>query len=166
MKKVMSEMFDQAAETLDLAIKNGVQMQEEASRWWSGILSTPSPWQAWQSTEIQTAPIVQKTMEEGLRVFDRSWRSSLDLMKKVFDAGQSAAALQLKAQQLWEASITTLRTEMQAMAEANARTMEMWGELARSSTEDATMAAGRMARVAREANGSSKPARSRRKKSR
>ena len=156
-EKMMSEMFDQATETFNMAIRNGVRMQEEASRWFSGMLGAPSPLQTWQreiqDAERETAPIVQKTMQESLKALDRGWRSGLELLKKAVDAGQSAAAMQSKAQALWEASLSALRTEVQAMAEANARAMEMWTELARGNAENMALAGREMAGLMRSGNG-------------
>jgi hypothetical protein len=156
-EKIMSEMFDQATETFNLAIRNGVRMQEEASRWFNGMLGSTATMQTWQrevqDAERETAPIIQKTMQEGLKALDRGWRSGLELLKKAVDAGQSAAAMQSKAQALWEASLSTFRTECQAMAEANARAMEMWTELARGNAENMALAGREMAGMVRSANG-------------
>lgn len=170
-RQLMADIMDQAVETIDMAIKNGVRMQEEASRWWSGMMGGSNPLQAMQreaeAAGEQTRPLVQETVEDSLRALDSSWRNGMDLFRKVLETGQSAAALQQKTQQLWEASISTLRTEMQAMAEVNARALERWTEIARENTEGMAAMASRqaMSMARRGTNGSGEPrqARSKRK---
>jgi len=140
-QKMMAEMLEQAIDTYNSAFKTGVRMQEEVARWWTDLLGDASPVQDWQKrTQAMIAdaiPLAQKTAEEGLRVIDQNYRNSLDLLKKVFDAAQSdsVADARDRMQTLWEASLGTLRTNAQALVQANAKAMESWSEFVRKNVD-------------------------------
>jgi hypothetical protein len=78
-------------------------------------------------------PLTQKTAEEGLRAIEQNSRTSMDLLRKVFDTAQSqsVADAREKIQGLWEASLGTLRSNAQALVQANAKTIESWSEFMR-----------------------------------
>ncbi len=140
-QRIVTELFEQAVDTFDAAVKAGVKLQEEAARWWSDVLSEAGSAQDWQrkmqSAMAEAIPTAQKNAEEGLRVLDQSTRSSLELLKRAFEAGQSEsiAQAQAKAQELWEASLAAMRKNAQAMVQANARAMESWAHFARKNTD-------------------------------
>lgn len=136
-QKMVAEMCEQAMDTFNGAFKAGVKMQEEMSKWWTDMVSESSPIQDWQKRAqtiwTDAIPLAQKTAEEGMKVIDQNYRNSLDLLKKAFDTAQSdsLADAREKIQALWEASLGTLRTNAQAMVQANARAMETWSEFVR-----------------------------------
>ncbi len=88
-------------------------------------------------------PAAQKNAEECLRLMDQNTRSSMDLLKKVFETCQSEsiAEAQTKIRDLWEASLGTLRQNAQAIVQTNARAMEAWASCAKRNSEGKAMAA-------------------------
>lgn len=136
-QKMMVDLFEQAMDTYNSAFKTGVKMQEDTAKWWSDLLGEASPMQDWQKRAqammTDAVPLAQKTAEEALRVIEQNSRTSLDLLRKVFETAQSdsVADAREKIQSLWEASLGTLRSNAQALVQANARAIESWSEFMR-----------------------------------
>jgi hypothetical protein len=136
-QKMISELMDQAIETFNAAFKTGIRMNEEMTRWWTDVLSENSPVQNWQKRAqtmmADAVPLAQKTAEEGLRTLDTNYRNSMDFLKKVLDTGQaeSLAEAREQTQALWEASLSTLRSNAQELVQTNAKVMETWAEFIR-----------------------------------
>lgn len=131
-QQVMSELMDQAVGCFDAALKTGVKLQEDASKWWSEVLNEATSMQDWQkkiaSCITDAIPTAQKNAEECLHMIDQNTRSSMELLRKAFDACQSesVADAQAKMQELWSSSLAALRQNAQAVVQTNARAMESW----------------------------------------
>jgi hypothetical protein len=141
-KNPMSELMEQALRNYEQALQSGLKLQEESSKWWSDFLgqTAASDWQKrWKSTANQTIPIVQKRMEDSLRLLEQSSRTSLDLLKQAFavSANDSTASAQTKLQELWEASLEALRNNAQAVAQANGKFVESWVQLVSGTAAEA-----------------------------
>jgi hypothetical protein len=134
-KPPISELMEQAMKNYEQALQGGLKLQEESSRWWSDCMAqtaAPSDWQKrWKNAANQTIPIVQKRMEDSLRLIEQSSRTSLDLLKQAFavSANDSTTNAQAKLQELWEASLEALRNNAQAVAQANGKFVESWVQL-------------------------------------
>jgi hypothetical protein len=136
-QKMMTDVMEQAIDSWDVALKNGVRIQEETARWWSEVMSEAGSAQDWQK-RVQNAmseaiPAAQKNAEDGLRLMDQSCRSGLDLFKRAVEATQAEnlGQAQAKAQELWEASLAAMRANAQAVVQANARIVDAWTQVAR-----------------------------------
>jgi hypothetical protein len=145
----MSELLDQAVETLGGAMRASVKLQEDVAQWWNdafGQIGSVQEWQRKSNAVLTDAiPTAQKAADEYLRLLDQSYHSGLDLLKKAFDSGrsESMADRQARAQELWSSSLETVRNNTQAMAQANVRVMESWAEfLKRNVDGGAAMGAG------------------------
>lgn len=140
-QQVMSELVDQAVGCFDAALKTGVKLQEDASKWWSEMLNEAGSIQDWQkkmaSCVTDAIPTAQKNAEECLHMIDQNTRNSMELLKRSFDACQSEsiADAQGKIQELWAASLTALRQNAQAMVQTNARAMESWVAFCKASPD-------------------------------
>jgi len=140
-KNPMSELMEQAMKNYEQALQSGLKLQEESSRWWTDFMTqstTATDWQKrWKTAATQTIPIVQKRMEESLRLVEQSSQTSLDLLKQALavTGSDSPANAQTKVQQLWEASLRALRQNTQAVAQANAKVVESWMQLLAAGTE-------------------------------
>jgi hypothetical protein len=136
-EKIMTELMDQAVETFDAAMKTGLKMQEEATKWWSdtlGELASSKDWQDRMQTAAKEAiPMARQNAEETLRLIDENTRTSLDLLKKAFESAQpdSLAEAQARTQELWEASLAALRKNAQAVVQANSRALESFSAFAK-----------------------------------
>ncbi|MDB5303502.1 MAG: hypothetical protein JWM97_1051 [Phycisphaerales bacterium] len=143
-----SELFEQAADTFTGALKAGARFQEDMTRWWTGAVGPAAdPFQDWQKRSqalwTKAVPAAQKNVDEYLRLFDQSYRTSIDLMKRALEAGRSGSLseTQAKSRQILEQSMEALRDNAKAMAEANLRAMQAWADLLRNGVDSASKAA-------------------------
>jgi ElaB/YqjD/DUF883 family membrane-anchored ribosome-binding protein len=152
----IGDLFRQAVETFETALKTGVSMQEETARRFTEMLrdfGSPMEWQhKGQSVINETIVMTQKNVEESMRAMNQNAKAAMSLMQKTFEAhplgnggtadkSQPAAA---KPDDLWEAALGALRTNTQVALQANTRMMESWAQLAKDIS-------GRMQRTAEEA---------------
>ena len=126
------ELFEQALKNYDQAFQAGLKAQEEAFKGLfdcAGKMQAPHDWQKrWSATILDSVPVAQKRIQESLQVVEQTSRTSLDLLKQAFEAGKidGTAGAQAKVQELWEASLQTLRTNAQAVVQLNAKAVESW----------------------------------------
>jgi len=126
-------LFDQAVSTFGDALKAGVKIQEEVGKWWTDALDHAGPAMAWQKRSqalVQDAiPAAQKNAEEWLKLVEKNYTKSMNLLKKAFESEQDPALIRDKVQDLWESSMEIVRDNAQAMAESNKKMMEIWAGL-------------------------------------
>jgi len=125
------ELFEQAIKNYDQAFQAGLKVQEDAVKWLLDCTGKgmPKDWQKrWSATVAESLPFVQKRIEESLRLVEQNSRISIDLLKQAFDGEKPGAVpdAQARLQELWEASLQTLRTNMQATTQLNAKALEAW----------------------------------------
>jgi hypothetical protein len=136
------ELFRQAVETFEAAIKTGVAMQEETARRFTEMLrdvGSPLEWQRkGQSVINETIVMTQKNVEEAMRVMNQNAKTAMSLMQKSFEASpigngsQTSPNPQIpRTDDLWEAALGALRTNTQVILQSNTRMVESWSQLAK-----------------------------------
>jgi hypothetical protein len=145
-KYPFSELVDQAMKNYEQALQAGVKLQEESSKCWTDFMNqtaAPADWQKrWNAAATETIPLIQKRMEESLRLVEQGSRTSLDLLKQALQVTgtDTPASAQRKVQELWEASLQALRNNAQAVSQANAKVVESWMQLFSKQSEAAAAA--------------------------
>jgi hypothetical protein len=136
-EQIVSDLVKQAVDTFDATLKAGVKIQEEATKMWTQALGGATSAHQWQerATAVlnEAIPLAQKQGQEYLRLLEQNSRNSLELLHKAIDTGQSESVsdAQAKAQELWVATLNTLRSNTEAAVEANAKALDAWSALAR-----------------------------------
>jgi vacuolar-type H+-ATPase subunit H len=149
----MKELFEQAVDTWGGAMKASMKFQDDVAKWWTQALGQIGSVQDLQSRSCamiaDAIPTAQRNAEEAMRIMDQNYRSALELLKKAMDSGraESIGQAQQRAQEVLQASLSTLRDNAQAMAQANMRAMQSWADFMRknangSSAASAPTAAG------------------------
>ena len=137
--KAAAGFFDQASRSFGDALKAGVRVQEEWSKWWSDAVEQAGPVRDWQkrsSTLLSgVLPAAQKNAEEWMKAMEQNYRKSMDLMRKAFDSEKSVVApdYQERAKELWEESLSVVRESAETIAQANTKMVEAWAEVVRKS---------------------------------
>ncbi len=133
-----TSLFDQALDNYEQALKAGLRLQEESTRWWAGVLNqaaSPAQWQrAINAFTDESFPAAQKqVMEEALQLVEQNSRKSLELLRKASQVNwpSSPAETQVRLQELWKDSLELLRSNAAAMVQANQRALDIWMEAAR-----------------------------------
>jgi hypothetical protein len=135
------QVLDTAVTAFGDAMKAGVKAQEEMSRWWSDAYSSANPLGDWQKRTRQlfdeAVPTAQKHTQEFLKLVEQNYRRSVELLKKAVDTNHNGAVdgLQEKLRGLWEESISVVKENTEAMAQANVKLLEAWTELLRKNFE-------------------------------
>jgi hypothetical protein len=136
-------LFDQAAQTFGDAFKAGVKMQEDVAKWWTETLDQAGPVQEWQKKSRaivnEAIPAAQKNAEEWVKVLEENYSRSMDLLKKAFsaDGAKTPADVQARLTDLWESSLSVLKENAQAMAQANVKVMDLWSDVLRKNVSAA-----------------------------
>ena len=127
-----SEMFDQALKNYEQTLRSGLKLQEEAGQWWTNLLTQATSAKDWQkrvtaATQEVISP-TQKRMEEYLALLEESNRTNVDLLKKALEAAQTSAPSDCQAKWVgfWEASLSAVQANAQAVAQSNTRMIESW----------------------------------------
>ncbi len=143
-EKPMTEMTDQAMRNYEQALRTGLKLQEEAVKWWSGMLNQTTTSQDWQKrfanfSNVATGvmPVAQKRMEEVLDLMEKNSQTGADLMKKAVDAAQTPviAESQAKWMDFWTSSLGAIRRNAEAMTQINTRAIDSWIDFVRQNTE-------------------------------
>ena len=132
-----SEMFDDAISTFNDAIRSGVKLQEEVGKWWSDALEQNNPLDDLQKKSkavlSEAIPAAQKNAEEWLKLIEENHKRSLALLKKACETETTdPARIRAKTQELWESSLALVRDNVQAIAQANVKMMEVWAGMLRN----------------------------------
>jgi hypothetical protein len=132
-----SELFSQAMGMFDSAMKTGARLQEESASWFNHMLSglgTPQTWQK-RTEEVMAEAMTtaQQNVDEALKMVEQNTHVGMDLLQKAFDArqaetGPDAAA---KTRELWETALGAMRTNAEAVLQANKKVVESWSGLAK-----------------------------------
>ena len=131
------ELFQQAVETFETAFKTSVKIQEDVSNFLTdalGEISSPQQWQEkCDSLASEAFPLIRKNIDEAVHVVNLNAKTSLELLQKAFEIGQSESIddTQNKTRDLWEQWLQAVRINTQAMVQANARVMESWTTMAK-----------------------------------
>jgi len=132
-----NELYNQAIETLEAAIRTGVKMQEEYTRWFTemlGDMGSPQEWQSRSQTFLNdTVQMAQRNVDEAARIMNQNFKTAMELMQRGFEARQvnSTADGQAKTREIWETALGALRSNTEAVVQANSRMLETWTELAK-----------------------------------
>jgi len=149
-----TELFDQAIRNYEQALRTGVRMQEDTTKWWANFLNQsvwPQEWQKQISTVMAHAiPTAQKNLEDSLRLLDQSSKTGLNLLKRAMDGtrGSAASDVQDQVQELWSSSLNVLQSNMRAITESQSRMMESWSEFVRKGVASTRAAASSAASAA------------------
>jgi flagellar biosynthesis/type III secretory pathway protein FliH len=133
----MIELLDEAGQTYFNAMRTGLQIQEDVSKWWSEQARSAEmpagmggdPEQAMGEAFKQW----QANAERALQMMEQRTQQSIELLNKAFAVGQadSIEAAQKKLNELWESSLKSMRENVQATLKANEQIAEAMMQMAR-----------------------------------
>lgn len=143
-KTPASDLFDQALENYEQALRAGVKIHEEAGKYWAKIMTQASAPQDWQKHLAAIAddaiPTSQKNMEDYLAFLERNSRASVDLLRKGIAAAKSTGMEegQGKLVDFCESSLNALKSSAQAIVDINVNAASSWFVLMRKTAGEAT----------------------------
>jgi len=137
-----SEIFDQALKNYEQTLRTGLQLQEEAGRWWTNLVNQATSTHDWQKKVTGLADELiapsQKRMQEYLGFLEQSNQANVELLKKALEAAQSSAPSESQAKwvDFWEASLKSLQSNAQAVTQINTKMMESWVAFVKKNTAE------------------------------
>jgi len=143
-KNLMSDMAEQVVKNCEQAMRSGLKMQQETGQWWTNWVSQSAPAGDWQKRFSSFSNLVNdflpatgKRMEEVLELMEKNTRTGTELAKKAADAAQTPviADSQGKWMEFWSASLGAVRSNTEALAQINGRTIESWMDFVQKNTE-------------------------------
>ena len=153
-----SDLFEQASRTFQSAVRSGIKLQEESTRWFTELihqLGSPQEWQErTQAVMEDTIGLAQKNTEEAIRLMNQNAEAGMNLMRKALEAWQaeSSSEAQSKTREAWEIALGAMHTNTEAIVQANTRNLERWADAAkRFNAEMAQKAAAMSKKSAEEA---------------
>ena len=139
-----TEMTNTAMKNYEQALRTGLKLQEEAVKWWSGVMTHAATAPDWQnrfnsvaSLANEMMPLAQKRMEEVLELMEKNSRTGNDLMKKAVEAAQTPviADSQAKWMDVFTSSLGAMRTNAEALTQMSTRAIDSWINFVRQNTE-------------------------------
>jgi len=151
-EKTMSEMADKTMKNYETTLRTGLKLQEEAIKAWSNLYNQSTAAQEYQKIFANynklansVLPIAQRRMEAVIELVEKNTRTGTELVRKAVEAAQSPISGngQNKWTELWTASMAAFRSNAEAVAEINAKTIDSWIDLVKKSAEAAETRAAR-----------------------
>jgi hypothetical protein len=137
-----SELFDQGLKNYEQALAAGVKIHEEACKYWTKMLnrsSSPQDFQKYVSSMASDViPATQKAMDGCVELLEQTSRSSVDLLKKGFEAAQVSdyGESQAKVVEFCESSLKSLKSNAQAIVDINAKAVDSWLAFVKKATTE------------------------------
>ena len=131
----IDEVFHEAMQTYEKALKSGIQLQEESVNLWKDLLTklgSPEEFQAkLESMTADVFPTARKRMEEFVETFNQTSNQTIDLFEKTLGVYQAASVTeaQRRVHDLIESSLGALRVNVHTALNTNAKIIASWKEL-------------------------------------
>lgn len=131
-KQAASDLYSQAYQTFESAIRLGCKMQEETANRMTemlGMMGSPQEWQRRNQEMVEEfIPMVEKNLDETLKLMNQNAHTSMEMLEKAFATQRPAdvSEMQARTQELWETSLGMVRSNVQNMVQTNSRMMQMW----------------------------------------
>ncbi len=133
--EAVKELFQQAMQNYEKALKSGIELQEESVNLWKSLLTqlaSPEEFQAkLESMQSEVFPTARKRMEEFVELFNQSSNRTMELFEKSISVYQakSVTDAQRRLQDLMESSLETLRVNVQTALNTNAKIVSSWKDM-------------------------------------
>lgn len=135
------ELFEQAMKNYEQALKTGLKLQEESTKWCMGLLNQSASPQDWQKKVKTVAnemiPQTQKSLDESLKLIEKNSKVCYELLKKASAAAQSTTPQEAQTKFLgfWDTSFSALREMAQTVTQANTKALDSWFDMVRKTCE-------------------------------
>jgi hypothetical protein len=130
-----AEIITQASRAMEAALKAAVKLQQESANWLTEMFNDYGSPQKWQNKTCsivdEAVAVTQKNLDEIVGVMNQNAKTSVELYEKAMKMRQQTAPAdaQAAAHEWWESALGALRTNTQAMMQANSRIFESWGQM-------------------------------------
>jgi hypothetical protein len=133
-------LFQQMLASFQTALSAGTKLQEESLKCYGnlcGNFSSPAQWQSGAQGMVQdVVRTTQQNLDDSVRLMQDCSQRMAGFWQKTLEKQQSqAAAAGDNTQTPWELALSAIRTNTEAMLQANAHMLEAWSQLVKETTE-------------------------------
>jgi hypothetical protein len=139
-----NELFRQAVDTFQSAIKAGVKIQEDSTRQFIDMLrdfGSPMQWQKkGQEFVGEAVKLTQQNVEETVRAISQNAKTAMELFQKTMETrpGETEADNEARAREMWESTMAAMRAGTETILQANAHILDSWTDLAKKFSSQPT----------------------------
>jgi len=132
----LTELYRNALEQFESALKTGVKIQEESIKMLTTWAKEPPLMPDWtqkaQANVVETISAMPERFEEAMRQMNEQSKKAMELLHKGFEAGRTTnvAEAQEKVRELWEMTLGVLRTNIHSLLKAQSQAIQKWEEVA------------------------------------
>jgi hypothetical protein len=132
-----ADLFREAMEPFQTAIKNGVELQQESIRRCTDILRDFGVQHGWEKETPnllnQAILSTQQTINDSIRVTNQNAQRALAILQKAFEEyhAQDGSGGSEAVEGVWSFALSAMRSNAQVIVQANGRVVELWANLAK-----------------------------------
>jgi hypothetical protein len=134
-----ADLFRQAMDTFESAVKAGITLQEESTTRCTNILrdfGSPAQWDTVVPAQITKAiAAAQQNIEQTIRVMNDNAQRAMNLMETAFQVHRSNGEQTDDGNgDLWRYALDAMKANTDVIQQANSRVLDTWTQLAKEVT--------------------------------
>jgi hypothetical protein len=134
-KNKSGDLFQQAMDSFETALRAGMKLQEESTQHCVEILrdvGSPLEWERTVPTKVAKAiAAMQQNVDQSVRFMNESAQQTVDLMETALRMHRMNSDADEEDGDFWTYALNSMHTNAEIIRQANARLNESWGELAK-----------------------------------
>lgn len=130
------DLFHQAMDSFETALRAGMKLQEESTQRCVEILrdvGSPLEWERTVPQKVTKAiAAMQQNVDQSIRFMNENAQQTVNLMEAALQVHQTNGNGNGDAEDgdFWTYALNSMQTNAQVIHQANARVLESWGQLA------------------------------------
>jgi len=134
-KNNSGDLFQQAMESFETALRAGMQLHEESTHRCVEILrdvGSPLEWERTIPTKVTKAiAAIQQNVDESIRFMNENAQQTVKLMEMALQMHRANPDDNEDDGYFWAYAVNSMQTNAEIIRQANARVLQSWGELAK-----------------------------------
>jgi hypothetical protein len=130
-----SNLFQQAMESFESALRAGMKLQEESTQRCVEILrdvGSPLEWERTVPAKVSKAiAAMQQNVDQSIRFMNENAQQTVNLMETALQMHRLDPEANEEDGYFWTYAVNAMQTNAEIIRQANARVLESWGELAK-----------------------------------
>ncbi len=150
-KNKSGDLFLQAMESFETALRAGMKLQEESTQRCVEILrdvGSPLEWERTVPVKVTKAiATMQQNVDQSIRFMNENAQQTVSLMEMAMQMHQTNSNGNDEDGDFWTYAVNAMQNNAQIIRQANARVLESWGELAKEVLQRVELMREEVARV-------------------
>ncbi len=134
-KNKSGDLFQQAMESFETALRTGMKLHEESTRRCVEILrdvGSPLEWERTVPAKVTKAiAAMQQNVDQSIQFMNENAQQTVNLLEMALEMHREDSAEGEEDNYFWTYAVNAMQSNAQVIRQANTRVMESWGELAK-----------------------------------